>query len=37
VKWERIGNPKKWGGWGIKYLNIFVMALGAKLSLLIIT
>ena len=32
VHWDRIGKPKKWGGWGIKDLHIFAKALAAKMG-----
>lgn len=32
MKWERIGKPKKCGGQGIKDLNMYAIALGAKLG-----
>lgn len=31
VKWDSIAKPKKWGGWGIKRLDLFSKALAAKL------
>jgi len=37
VKWERIGKPKKWGGWAIKDLNKFAMDHAAKLRWQILT
>eukprot|EP00253_Pinus_taeda_P021333 PITA_21333 len=37
VKWETIARPKKWGGWGIKRLDLFAKALAAKLGWQLIT
>eukprot|EP00253_Pinus_taeda_P006554 PITA_06554 len=32
VKWVTIARPKRWGGWGIKNLDLFAKALVAKLG-----
>eukprot|EP00253_Pinus_taeda_P013597 PITA_13597 len=32
VKWDSIARPKRWGGWGIKRLQLFSKALAAKLG-----
>lgn len=37
VKWDTIARPKKWGGWGIKILEVFAKALAAKLGCQLIT
>ena len=31
-KWDRIAIPKRWGGWGIKRLELFSKAWAAKLG-----
>jgi len=30
VKWVTIARPKRWGGWGIKNLDLFAKALAAN-------
>lgn len=37
VKWDIIARPKRWGGWGLKRLDIFAKALAAKLGWQLIT
>ena len=32
VRWIHIALPKKWGGWGIKRLDLFANSLAAKLD-----
>jgi len=32
VSWNKIALPKKWGGWGLKYLTLFAQALAAKMG-----
>lgn len=32
VRWDRIGVPKVWGGWGIKDLHLFAKALAGKVG-----
>ena len=32
VAWEKIAQPKEWGGWGIKELPSFVKSLAAKMG-----
>jgi len=37
VKWDTIARPKRWGGWGIKRLDLFSRALAAKLGWQLLT
>ena len=37
TNWSRIALPKRWGGWGIKDLPTFALALSAKLGWTILT
>lgn len=37
VKWDTIAKPKRWGGWGIKRLDLFANALAAKLRWQLLT
>jgi len=32
VSWAKITMPKKWGGWGLKYLALFAQDLAAKMG-----
>jgi len=32
VAWEKVARPMEWGGWGIKDLTEFGLALAAKLG-----
>ena len=37
VKWDTIAKPKKWGGWGIKRLDLFANALATKMGWQLLT
>lgn len=37
VKWDTIAKPKRWGGWGIKRLDLFSKALAEKLGWQLLT